>query len=337
MTNLPYPIYGTITDSDSNNVSTKVVLRNDRTGEKTNTTSNSSGNYVLDAANFSSGYMTTDRVTIIVGYGDEEGESSILISSDTHNIDLTLSAIAESTDCNYCQPQDVLEELGDKTTDDISYERLRKIILRNEAFIEDRTGTKFKSTTFTDETLDFDQYTSYKSAEMLRSYKTDLLVGTRNDSMNTWANDKIKLPYSPLLSITSLYRNSAGKSETDSWEELTEQTGSGGDFIVNYDIGLIQFVDNFPALGMRKVKVSGTYGYSTVPKLVEKLCIYLSVRDVLMSKGNSSQFDTIDSISLGGEVSISKGISNSVSYFDWITKEIDKLWEEVGSMINEVI
>jgi len=329
--NFPYPIYGVITATDSSTPSTRVTLRNDRSGEKINVTSNTSGEYVLDAANFTNSYLTTDRVTVVVGYGDEEGTSSILLSSGTHEINITLSSIAESSDTTYCQPQDVLDELGDKTTSDISYERLRKIILRSEAEIDERSGTKFASTTVTDEYHDFDQYTSWKSAETLRSYSTDFQVGTRNDSMSTWANDKIKLKNSPILSITSLSRNTAGRSATDSWESLTEQTGSGGDFITNKDIGVITFVNNYPALGMRKVKTSYTYGSSTVPKTVERLCILLSVRDVLMSKGQGSQFDSIDNISLEG-ISISKGVSGSVSYFTWLIEEINRLWEIVGEL-----
>ena len=80
MPNLPYPVNGTITDSDSNTVSTKVVMRNDRTGETINTTSNSSGQYILDAANLTSGYMDSDRLSIITAYGNEEGSDNFLIS-----------------------------------------------------------------------------------------------------------------------------------------------------------------------------------------------------------------------------------------------------------------
>ena len=130
MSNLPYPVNGTVKDSGSNAISTRVILRNDRTGEKLSATSNSSGQYLFDAGNFTSGYVNTDRLTVICSYGDEEKESSFLISDygGGHTVNLTLATIAESSDLTYCQVQDVLDELGDKTTTDITYERIRKTI-----------------------------------------------------------------------------------------------------------------------------------------------------------------------------------------------------------------
>ncbi|GAJ13951.1 unnamed protein product, partial [marine sediment metagenome] len=70
MASLPFPVHGTITDTDDSNPSgARVVLRDDRTGEKINTTTNASGQYALDAANLASGYMDTDRLTVICAFG----------------------------------------------------------------------------------------------------------------------------------------------------------------------------------------------------------------------------------------------------------------------------
>jgi len=334
----PYPVAGTITDSDGNAVSTKVVLRNDRTGESINTTSNSSGQYLLDAANLASGYMTTDRLTVIVAYGDEDGSLSFLISDHAggySGADIEMDTLAESSDCTYCQVQDVLDELGDKTTDDVSYERVRKSILRAEDEIEDRAGTKFSTTTVTQEVYDFNQYTSYKSPENLMGRESDHLIGSRNDYWNTYFNDKIQLKNRPLISVTTLQTNSGGASATDSWTTRTEQTGTGGDFIKDTDTATITFVNNVPAFGKRRVRVTYTYGYASVPKIVERLCILLSVRSILQSKASGSMFDSVDSISLEG-ISISKGTGNSVTYLNSITSEINELWKEVGELVQEV-
>jgi len=333
MASLPYPVNGIITDSNSALVVTKVVLRNDRTGEKISVTSNASGQYVMDAANLASGYMDSDRITIIVGYGDEEGSDSILISSDTHDVNITTSTIAESADLTYCQVQDVLDELGDKDTDDISYERVRKTILRAESEIDERSGTKFASTTVTQEIYDFDQYTSYKSAEQLRSYSTDILIGSRNDSWNTYFNDKIVMNQRPILSITTMQKNIAGPGDTDNWETLTEQTGTGGDFTIYKDIGVLKFIKNAPPIGARKLRATYAYGYSSVPKIVEKLAILISVKSILQSTSNSSMFDSPDNISLEG-ISISKGTGGSVTYMNNMNNEINQLWKDVGEFVN---
>lgn len=334
MSNFPYPLFGTVLDSNGSAVSTKISMRNDRSGETTSTTSNSSGQYVLDASNFTSGYLTSDRVTIIVGWGDEEGSESILISSGTHEVDITLSAIAESTDTTYCQIQDVLDELGDKSTSDISYERVRKIILRAESEIDERSGTSWKVNTATDEIHDFNLYTSYKSPEQLTGYSTDMLVGTRNDHWNSQWNDRFKVEHTPIISVTSLYKNYAASSSADSWTELTEQEGSGGDFLVNTDTGIITFIKNVPSTGARRIKLTYTYGASSVPKVVERLAILLSVKDVLMSKSNDAQFTPV-SLSVDG-FSTSSSLSSSVTYFNWLVKEIDNLWKHVGDLAQGV-
>lgn len=408
MPNLPYPVAGQITDSDGANPSgAKVVLRNDRSGEKISTTTNDQGEYVLDAANLTSGYVESDRLTVICAFGDEDNESSFLISDNLggNTVNLTLATIAESSDTTYCQVQDVLDELGDKTTSDISYERIRKIILRSEAEIDERTNSNFGTVLVQDEEYDLDQHTSWSSPEQHMTYRTDYLVGTRNDHWNTFFNDRFKLKKAPILSsktqlngatttsattitvdstsdfpsagtifiyngtngteqitytgttsttftgctrgansttatahadnsyvtMISLSKNDQGKSSSDSWTDLEPQVGAGGDFLLKPDTGIITFVDNIPALGFRRTRASYTYGYVSVPKTVERLCILLSVRDTLVSKGNQSQFDSTDSISLEG-ISISKGITSSVSYFTWLTEEINKLWDVVGTM-----
>ncbi len=333
----PFVVVGTVTDSGSSNVSTKVVMRNNRTGEKINQTSNSSGQYVLDAANLASGYMDTDTLSLIAAYGDEDDEESILISTygGGTTVNLILETVADSADTTYCQIQDVLDELGDKSVSDISYERVRKIILRNEADIDERSETKFKSTTITEEIHNFDQYTSYKSAEQLRGHSSNLVTTPRADNWNTIYNDKFKLNHSPVLAITSLYKNLAGASQTDNWDELTEQEGSAGDFLVNKDIGVITFVNNVPPLGQRRIKVTYTYGYSVVPKVVEDLCVLLSVKKIIISKASDSQFESIDAISLEG-YSDSKGISGTTGYITLLNEEIEKLWEQVGDLTTKI-
>lgn len=406
-TNLPYIVYGTITDVDSTFPNgAKVVIRNDTNGETLTTYTNSSGQYIVDLANLASGYTLTDRISVICAFGNADKESSFLVSADTHLVNLTLVTVSESADLTYCQVQDVLDELGDKTTSDISFNRVRKIILRSEDEIEDRVESTFKPTLVTDEVYDFDQYTSWKSPDNIRGYRTDILVGNRNDYWNTYFNDRIKLERLPIINpftqlngattasatditvdstssfpdsstifiynstngteqitytaktstqftgctraansttatahadnsyitMIRVSKNSQGKSNADSWVDLQPQVGGGGDFILQKETGIITFVNNSPTQGIRKAKTSYTYGFVSVPRTVERLCILLSVRDVLLSKGHSSQFDTIDNISLEG-ISISKGIGNSVTYFKWLNEEIDRLWTVVGEMV----
>lgn len=335
--NLPYIINGTITDTDATNPNgAKVVIRNDTNGETISVLTNSSGQYVGDVANLTSGYTQTDRITVTCAFGNASNEDSFLISDDTHTVNLTLATVAESSDVTYAQIVDVLEELGDKTTDDISYSRVRKAILRAESEIEQRSNTKFKSTTFTDKEYDFNQYTTYKSPEQLIGRNTSILTGNRNDYQNSFFNDKLKLGIRPILTITSLETNSASLNGTDNWTTLTEQTGSGGDFIIGLTEGEITFLNNVPALGKRKVRISGTYGYSTVPGVVERLTILLAIKSILTSKSSGSQFDSTDGVSLEG-ISITKGIGGSVSYLSDIRKEIMDLWKSIDILVSQTV
>ncbi len=214
--NLPFITFGVILDTNSDVVpNTRVSIRNDTSGEIINVTTNTLGRYAGDLGNLTSGYVQTDRITVVCAFGLEDGESSFLISDDTHEVNITLTTVADSSDLTYCTVQDVLDELGDKTTADISFNRIRKLVLRAEAEIDDQSGTKFSSTTITDEIYDLDQYTSYKSPDQLLGSSTGLLVGSRNDSMNLSFRDRIILRNGPLISVTSLYKNNASKSSAD--------------------------------------------------------------------------------------------------------------------------
>lgn len=406
--NLPYIAYGIIKDSSSVALSgVKVQARNDTNGETISVNTNSSGQYAMDLGNLTSGYDNNDRITIVSASGLESKSSSFLISSNTHEVNLTLAVDAASADLTYCQVQDVLDELGEKTTTDISYARIRKIVLRAESEIDERCDSTFKTTVVTKELYDFNQYTSWKSPEQLRSYGSDSLTGTRNDFYNTFQNDKLKLENFPVITsftqlngvttttattltvdstsgfptsgtifiynstngteaitytgttsttftgctraansttatahadnsyvtMVTVSRNGAGMSSADTWTDLEPQVGGGGSFIVDGSTGIVTFVDNLPSLGFRKIRSSYTYGKVSVPKVVERLCILLSVRDVIISKSNSSQFDSINDIRLES-ISIRSGIGSTVSYFNWLVNEINRLWATVGEMTS---
>ena len=237
MPNLPYIVYGTITDSDSTNPSgAKIVLRNDRSGQKISTVTNSSGQYLLDAANLTSGYVESDRLTSICAFGDADGESNFLISDNLggKNANVTLVVIAESSDLFYCQVQDVLDELSDKTTTDISYNRVRKSILRAEKEIDEKTNTKFTATLVTDEIYDLDQYSSYQSPQQKMSFSTDVLYGTRNDHWNTQLNDRFRLEKAPLINpFTQLNGATTTTADSLTVDSTTDFPSSGTIFIYN--------------------------------------------------------------------------------------------------------
>ena len=339
--NLPYIVSGTITDSDSNNPEgIKIVIRNDRTIETISVTTDSNGLYGGDLANFASGYNISDQVTVIARYGLEDGSSSFTTASDeaAHTVDITTSVILDSADISYCTITEVYNELDGKTTSDISSERVRDSILRAEAEIDNKTGTSFKINTETDEFYDLNNETAWMSPESRSGFGAP--YDLRADSGFGGGRDTIKLKHRPILSVTSLSRNTASVTGTDSYEVLTEQSGSGGDFIVSKDYGTISFINKMPYFNkMRSFKISSTWGLDRTStarddvmkrELVRELCILLAARQILTSKGHSVNFDSQENISLES-ISITLNNAGFTTYLTYVNERINELFESLGN------
>src|SRR3990167_11535251 len=334
--NLPYPVYGKVYDTNSALIGadTLVKLRNNRTSEITSDHTNSASEYALDGGNFASGYELTDSLTVYVFSKNAYVESTFLVSSNSHKFDLTLVDVTDSTLISYTNIQRVFEELDDATSSDIGARRIVNTIQEAEREIEERTGMKFASTTVTQEIYDYNQYTTWKSPESLEFYGG---MSGRNDYFNVSVRDRIQLRNRPIISITTLQRNTAGENATDSWETLTEQTGSGGDYAlteISKSSGFVDFVKNTPRAGKRSVRITYKYGYSSTPKNVQRLTTLIAVKDILMSKITRSFFDSPHGISLRG-IMIDRSNAQE-SYMRIVDNEIKRLWESIGSEIDVV-
>lgn len=337
--NLPYIVSGTITLSDASNPSgIKIIARNDTTIENINVTTDSNGQYVLDIGNLTSGYQIGQSITIIVNSGLESGESSFTISASESNqtVNITTSEIVDSSDVTYASIQDVYDELDGKTSTDISAERVRNNILRAEAEIDKKTGTSFKSNTITDEIYDISLETLYVSHNInsqggLARADNFILGGTR-----------VKLTHRPILAISALSKNSGGATSADSWELLSQQSGSGGDFALYKKKGVVEWLQNTPNLQRRSFRTTYTWGLDRTAtdretimtiELVKELCVLSAIRQILFSKGSASQFSSIDNISLES-ISISKGIGDSVTYTKEINERIEGLYMKLGVLTS---
>lgn len=339
----PYIVTGKVTDSDGSNPNNApIVIRNDRTIESITINTDSNGDYVGDLSNLSSGWNVGDQITVVARFGLEDGESSFTIASDEANqtVDITTSEIVASSDVSYCTIEEVYDELDGKTTNDITATRVRNAIIRSEGYIDMKTKTSFKSNTITDEFYDTNDETMWSSPES-RLYLFNSGNGlSRSDNALSGAIDRIQLKNKPVISITSLSKNTAGTTETDTFTTLTEQSGSGGDFILtDAASGIIDFINNKPAFGKKRAfKVSYTWGLDrdstdrddiAKKETVRELCILLSVRTILTSKASSSQFSSVDDISLES-ISISKGVGQSVTYMDQLKERIEELFNALG-------
>jgi hypothetical protein len=88
---IPYPIDGTVYDIDGSTkvAGATVIAFNVDTGERTSTTTDSSGDFLIDMANFASGYSDGDRIQGTISYGSGSG---IRCMSRRHTIDTAVGA-----------------------------------------------------------------------------------------------------------------------------------------------------------------------------------------------------------------------------------------------------
>lgn len=328
--NLPYGVFGKVFDTNGTTgigAGVTVRLRNNTTNEIISTTTDSNNDYVLDGANFASGYTNADKFTIYVISANLEAEKTIEVSENKHQFSLTLVTISDSSLINYTTVQRVYDELDGIDQDDLTAKRVINVVQRAESEIDEYSGMKFTSTTVSQEIYDYNSVNTNMSPEQLEFIGNDI----RRDHWNVMNRDRLWLRNRPIVSITLLQRNTAGETATASYETLDEQSGSGGDYILSEDgkaAGYIDFVGDKPRWGKYAVRITYEQGYATTPKNVERLATLLAVRDIVISKISRSMFDTPHRVSLKG-ILVDRG-NAPTAYLQSINIEIDKLWNTIG-------
>jgi len=344
MVQLPLMIYGTVTESGTGVDAITVKARNESTNQTTTATTNSSGQYVIDAANFTDGYQDGDQITVYSIYSNFEGEETITVALPIYLYEqnLTLSTVSDSNEIDYCTVQDIYDELDGKTSSDIATTQVIKAIQRAEGLVDLKTDTSFKINTETDEIHTMNRYDTTISPEKLDS---GYGMPQRVDRYGS-INNRVKVNKTPLISITSLSKNGAGSTSADSWTVLTEQTGSGGDFIATHkDAGIIDFIDNYPSYKERSWKTTYTWGHDpdstdrdiiSRVRVVQRITILVATKTILSRKSSGSIFDSTRDIKIGTIEIKGAGQSTSTHISD-INAELADLWNTLGDLGIEVI
>ncbi len=344
MSSIPLIIYGTVTESGSGTPDVTVKARNETTNQTLSTTADNNGQYVFDAANFTDGYQDGDLITIYTIYSNFEGQETVTIALPLYSYeqDIILSTIEDSELIDYCTVQDVYDELDGKTNADISTQKIINQVQRAEAKVDLKTDTSFKINIVTDEVYSFTRYNSDISPTYLDRVNP---FPQRSDRWG-YIQNQVKVNNNPIISITSLSVNRASSVNSDSWTVLTEQTGSGGDFMAtNKDAGIIEFLNEYPSLGERSWKISYTWGHDpdstdrmiqSRVRLVRQITALLSAKYVLSTKSSGSIFDSTRDIRIGTIEIKGAGQSTSTHIRD-IDNELADLWNTLGDMNVEVI
>jgi hypothetical protein len=87
--------------------------------------------------------------------------------------------------------------------------------------------------------------------------------------------DTLRVNHPPILSVSSLARNTAGLTQAPVWDALTEGPGLNTHYLLYNEEGKIYFYSNTPGDGKKKIKLTYVAGYSAVPDAVKQVVKYL--------------------------------------------------------------
>ena len=260
----PYPLDGIIYESNGTTavVSLTVSVMNVSTGETQTITTNSSGQYLVECANFTSGYTNGDVISIWASYGryykEELHTIDTSVGSGTENLTLSDTLYTHAV---YCSVDDVRAYFR-LTDHDATDTQVHKMILQATSMIDERTGRTWKGVqTKTDE------YYDGNGTRMLTLNRTDVVSLT---SLSIDDDDD-----GTFTTVTTTYV----------W--LYED----GRLVLKDDAEVTSFTS-----GNRNVKMTYTYGNSRPTEEVKHLAI-LIVGNMLSEDTNYRRREIEDMIS----------------------------------------
>lgn len=198
--------------------------------------------------------------------------------------------------------------------------------------VESLTEQFYGVGTTTDELVDWTRFNAIQNTNTgYRDAFTNENID-RNDRLNLTDFNAFKVENKPIIEVTSLEKNINTYPTSPSWEVI-----GTSDYIISKPEGKITLVTNaIPDFGLRRFKISYTYGTSTAPKQVERLATLLVARQILSNKVANSNYGSVDSISIEG-ISINKTTGQGISYLARLDQEINNLKEQLGSLKTEII
>lgn len=120
----------------------------------------------------------------------------------------------------------------------------------------------------------------------------------------------------PIITITLLQYNKIDEFNPD-WEDLDYA-------IIDSDYGEVSLYQ--PVVGNKSLKVTYTYGYSTIPKQIETLATLMCSLEVLKKVVHTKALeDDSSDISLGG-INITNGFKNSLELIRMTKRDINELF-----------
>jgi len=277
-----------------NQANVQVTLRNERTNNSSNLTTDSNGDVVFDAANIEGGVAVSDVLTAFCFYTNYESSSQITVTEGGTQVNLSLSAVPSSDTLRYFTVQKFYETfsypLNDNNTELIKSIDIVRVGTMMENQIDEELNSKFDS----------NSGNYYSQTEYLDT----------NEKSDVYFLNK-----TPVISITSLQttqssENSAPDISTGSWNTLT----NGTNFKVDLDTGRVFVItEQYKPITRRNgLYVSYKYGRTSVPSEITRLTLLMTMEHFAM--GN-----IMKNLAMGRKTNIS---GNDL---DLINKEIQRI------------
>lgn len=147
-----------------------------------------------------------------------------------------------------------------------------------------------------------------------------------------------RVPKTPVISITGLEYNVNSNNTTSSW--VTLQDGYGYNYLTYKDEGEVEFIGGAnatnkvsPIAGKKNIRLTYTYGYSSTPLEIQKLCSLLVAKRVILTLINS-QGNTEGGDIQVGTIRVSDPSNYSLGYLKSMNQEIDALFSNIGQGLN---
>lgn len=187
-------------------------------------------------------------------------------------------------------------------------------------------GSSTPSETTVDEWIEWaeDEIDKITGFSFTSQTKTDLIM-PGNGNREFW----VPREYTPIISMTSLSVN----TNTDfdiSWSAKVENTDY---FVVDESMGHLKFAPNVTGFGdkLKQIKLTFTYGYATIPYIVEELATKIVAKKFIQSKVSNTASGGNESIRVG-PISINDGSKESVAFVQNLNEDINDLKGRLGSM-----
>lgn len=161
-------------------------------------------------------------------------------------------------------------------------------------------------------------------------------VNTVSSQLFDWAGNStiLNLPISNLITIDKLEYNTNGPGVAPSWTTMTE--GIDKDYIVYPDSAEVEFVKGvnsnlgiYPIYGKQKLRVSYTYGYSSVPLEVQSLTTLLVAKRVIHTLASYQANTKMGEITVG-PVRVADPSGFSINYMKFLDDEIKTLSDDIA-------